>query len=160
VLQEIERLLRAAGNNPYRVQTSDCPAPGTAILAIRLDPNGNGVHDDIRLQMDTNPANGLIGGSAGNCVDAGEDVTIARNPGTNAVTVLDNNLGGPPRVLTDAVVTGLEFVLRSPDRTITSVAANVAFIETRITVQGRTPDVNLQTVPTYTLSSEVRVRSR
>ena len=66
-IQWIERYLRAAGNNPYRVETTPCPAAGTPVQPIRLDPDGDGQNDDIRLQMDANPTNGLIGGAAGAC---------------------------------------------------------------------------------------------
>src|SRR6202008_3932185 len=60
----IERYIRAAGNNPHRVTTSACPAAGTAFQAIRMDPNGTGSNNNIRLQMDGSPVDGLIGGAA------------------------------------------------------------------------------------------------
>lgn len=160
MIQEIERYLRAAGNNPYRVQTSECPAAGTPVLAIRVDPNGNGANDDVRLQMDTNPANGLIGGAPGNCVDAGEDVTIAFDAANNTVILTDNNVGGASRVLSDAVVTGLQFVFRNSARAVTATPGAIAFVETRVTVRSRSVDLNLGTPLTYTLASEVRMRSR
>ena len=59
------------------MQTTPCPAAGTPFQAIRFDPNANGQNDDIRLQMDANPTNGLIGGAAGACNETNEDVTIA-----------------------------------------------------------------------------------
>ena len=160
VIQEIERYLRAAGNNPYRVETTECPVAGTPVMAIRVDPNGNGVNDDIRLQMDTNPANGLIGGAPGNCVDGGEDVTIAFNAGARTVMITDNNLGGLPRAVTDAVITNLTFVFRNTARVVTSTPGAIAFVETRVTVQSRSTDLNRGTPLAYTLTSEVRMRSR
>jgi len=54
-IEQVERYLRAAGNNPYRLRTTPCPVAGTAVVAIQLDPDGDGVNDDIRLQMDANP---------------------------------------------------------------------------------------------------------
>src|SRR5215203_986255 len=58
VLEEVSRYLRQAGNNPYRIRNSSCPSTATPFMPVRLDPNSNGVADDIRVQMDANPANG------------------------------------------------------------------------------------------------------
>lgn len=159
VIQEIERYLRSAGNNPYRLETTPCPAAGTPVEAVRLDPDGDGQHDDVRVQMDANPTNGLVGGGA-TCDEGNEDITIYHNPGNNTVMVQDNVLGGAPRILTDSVVTGLQFTYRNPLRAITNNPLNVAFIETRVTVQSRMNDINLGAPVTYTLRSEVRVRNR
>jgi prepilin-type N-terminal cleavage/methylation domain-containing protein len=158
-IEQVERYLRAAGNNPYRLDTTPCPTAGTPVAAIRLDPDGDGLHDDIRLQMDANPTNGLVGGSTGNCTEANEDVTIFHDAANRVITVTDQNAGGS-RTLTDAVVTGLEFVYRNPLRVVTTSAANVAFIETRVTVESKIEDLTQARPMTFTLSSEVRVRSR
>ena len=156
----IERYLRAAGNNPYRVETTPCPAAGTPVQPIRLDPDGDGQNNDIRLQMDANPVNGLIGGAAGACSEPDEDVTITYDPATRTIGVVDNNAGGGVQARTDTIVTGLEFVYRNPLRAITTNPANIAFIETRVTVASRINDLNLGEPVTYTVSSEIRVRTR
>jgi Tfp pilus assembly protein PilW len=158
-IEQVERYLRAAGNNPYRLGTTPCPTTGTAVVAIRFDPDGDGVDDDIRLQMDANPTNGLVGGSVGNCNEANEDVTIFHDAANRAIAVTDQN-AGTTRPLTDGVVTNLRFVYRNPLRAITTMAANVAFIETQVTVETRTDDLSQARPMTYTLTSEVRVRSR
>ena len=155
----IEKYLRAAGNNPYRVQTTPCPAAGTPFQAIRFDPNANGQNDDVRLQMDANPTNGLIGGAAGACNETNEDVTIAYNPANFSITVRDN-LSGVTETRTDRAIAGLQFVYRNPSRVVTATAAQVAFVETRVTVRTKIDDRNLQAPVTYVVSSEVRVRSR
>jgi len=160
VLHEIERYLRAAGNNPYRVTTTPCPTTGTPFLAIRLDPNANGLNDDVRLQSDSQPVNGLIGGVAGACNESAEDVTIAHDPETNTVTLTDNNVGAGPQILSDAVVTGLKFIYRDPNHAITSVPGNIAFVETLVTVRTRNVDLSLARGMTYTVGSEIRLRSR
>ena len=67
VLEEVTRYLRQAGNNPYRIRNSQCPGNPTPFLPVRLDPDTDGVADDIRIQMDANPANGLLGGVTGAC---------------------------------------------------------------------------------------------
>jgi Tfp pilus assembly protein PilW len=155
-LQWIERYLRAAGNNPYRLQTTPCPAAGTVVAPIQPNPNGS-----IRLQMDANPTDGLIGGAAGACTEPNEDVTISFDAANNTITVLDNNTGNQqPLPRTDTVITGLQFVYRNPNRQITTVAANVAFVETRVQVRTKLDNQNLGTPTIQTVSSEVRVRSR
>jgi len=155
----IEKYLRAAGNNPYRVTTTPCPAAGTPFQAIRFDPNANGQNDDVRLQMDANPTNGLIGGAAGACNETNEDVTIAYNPANFSITVRDN-ISGVTETRTDRAIAGLQFVYRNPSRVVTATAAQVAFVETRVTVRTKIDDRNLQAPVTYVVSSEVRVRSR
>jgi prepilin-type N-terminal cleavage/methylation domain-containing protein len=159
-LQWIERYLRAAGNNPYRLLTTPCPVAGTPVQAIRFDPNGNGQPDDIRVQMDANPTNGLIGGASGACTEPNEDVTIAFDPALRAITVRDNAAGGAAVPRTDAIVEGLTFVYRDAGRAPTTNPNGVAFIETRVRVRTRLEDANLGEAFVQTVSSEVRVRVR
>jgi type II secretory pathway pseudopilin PulG len=159
LIQQIERYLRAAGNNPYRVTTTNCPLNGTPVIPIRLDPDGDGVHDDVRLQLDGEPTNGLIGGAAGACDEPNEDVTILHDPLNRVVAVRDNVLDST-RPLSDTVVTGLRFVYRNPSRAITATPSNIAFVETRVTVRTRVNDLTLRSPVTYTVTSEIRVRSR
>ena len=159
-LQWIERYLRAAGNNPYRLQTTPCPAAGT-VGGADPDRAQSQRERSIRLQMDANPTDGLIGGAAGACTEPNEDVTISFDAANNTITVLDNNTGNQqPLPRTDTVITGLQFVYRNPNRQITTVAANVAFVETRVQVRTKLDNQNLGTPTIQTVSSEVRVRSR
>jgi Tfp pilus assembly protein PilW len=159
-LQMIERYLRAAGNNPYRLQITPCPAAGTPFQAIRFDPDGDGQPDDIRVQMDANPTNGLIGGAAGACNEANEDITIAHDPAANTITVRDNVTGAAAETRTDAVIEGLQFIYRNPQRVITTNPGSVAFIETRVTVRSKIDNQNLGAPVTTVVSSEVRLRVR
>ena len=156
-LQWIERYLRAAGNNPYRVQTSVCGL--SPIQAIRFDPNGNLQDDDIRIQTDSNPTDGLFGGLAGTCNQTNEDVTISFNAGANAITLRDN-VTGATVTRTDAIVTGLQFIYRNPMRVVTTNPNAVSFIETRLQVRTKIEDQNLGEQLVQTVSSEVRVRVR
>jgi type II secretory pathway component PulJ len=160
-IQWIERYLRAAGNNPYRVLTTPCPLAGTPFQPIRINPNGTAAQsDNIRLQMDANPSNGLIGGAAGACNEANEDVTIAYDAGSSSITLRDNILGGAADPRTDRVIAGLQFVYRNPQRVVTANPAQIAFVETRVTVRSKIDDANLGDPVTYVVSSEIRVRSR
>ena len=84
----IARELKLAGSNPYDITVSDCPRAGTNFLPIQLDPNGNGINDDLRIHMDVGMPNGLLGGSAGACGEPNEDITIAYDPATQTITRL------------------------------------------------------------------------
>lgn len=159
-IEWIERYLRAAGNNPYRLLTTPCPAAGTPVQAIRFDPNGNGLDDDIRLQTDNNPSNGLLVGADGACDEVNEDVEIALDPESRVITLRDLGTGGAATARTDDVIQDLQFVYRDQARAITANPDSVAFVETRLTVRTKIADQNLGEPATSLVRSEVRVRTR
>ena len=159
-LEWIGKLIRGADNNPFSVVSTNCPVAATAYAAIRFDPNGDSVDNDIRLQTDSNPPDGQVGGATGLCNQANEDVTISRDAANNAILFFDNNLGVPASIRTDAVIQDLRFVYRDAARAVTTVPANVRYVEIRITVRSRTLDPATGAPVTRMLSSEIRVRSR
>ena len=175
-LEWVSRLIRSAGNNPYSLppasppaaastQTSACPPvappdPPTPYAWLIMDPNGDGDNFDIRIQTDSNPPDGLLGGTAGNCTQANEDVTVSYNPASLSITFLDNNLGGAASIRTDAVIDGLNFIYRDSNRNPTAIAANVIYVETQVRVRTRTVDAATGLPQTRTLSQEVRIRGR
>ena len=159
-LDWIEEALRSAGSNPYSIAASNYPAAGTAFLAIRRDPNGNAVLDDIRIQADVNPPNALLGGLAGACGEPGEDITIAHDPAAQTITVLDTNLGGAPTPMTDGVITQLQFTYLDATRAVTANDNAVAFVQVAVTAQGPNRDRQLGQPATVTLTSEVRIWTR
>ena len=159
-LDWIEEALRSAGSNPYGIAASNCPAAGTAFLAIRRDPNGNAVMDDIRIQADVNPPNALLGGLAAACGEAGEDITIAYDPAAQTITVVDNNLGGAPTPMTDGLITQLQFTHLDASRVVTANENAIAFVQVAVTAQGPNRDQQLGQPTTVTLTAEVRIRSR
>ena len=159
-LEWIGKLIRGADNNPFSVVSTNCPVAATAYAAIRFDPNGDAVDNDIRLQTDSNPPDGQVGGATGLCNQANEDVTISRDAANNAILFFDNNLGVPASIRTDAVIQDLRFVYRDAARAVTTVPANVRYVEIRITVRSRTLDPATGAPVTRMLSSEIRVRSR
>lgn len=167
-LEWIGKLIRSAGNNPFSVATTACPgAPGPVplpVLAIRFDPDADGLDNDIRLQTDANPPDGLVGGVAvGTCNQANEDVTISYDAANRAIVFFDNNLAPVASIRTDAVIADLRFVYRDSTRavmnTATANSANVRYVETRITVRSRTVDPSTGAPVTRVISSEVRVRA-
>ena len=118
------------------------------------------MNDDITLQSDSNPPDGKIGGTAGNCTQTNEHVTISFSNATHAITFLDEAVGAGATTRTDAVIDGLQFVYLDSNRNPTNVQADVYYVQTRIRIRTRTIDVASGAPATRTLSSEVRVRSR
>lgn len=159
-LDWVSRLIRASGNNPYNVATTDCPSAATPFAAIVFDPDGDLVDNDIRLQTDSNPPDGLLGGATGTCTQANEDVTVSFDPATNSITFLDNNLGGTATIRTDAVIDDLRFIYRDAARAVTANPLNVVYVETQVTVRSRTINVVTGEPVTRVLSQEVRIRGR
>jgi Tfp pilus assembly protein PilW len=159
-LDWITRYLRSAGSNPYNVTTTACPASGTTVLAVRMDPNGNGQNDDIRLQADINPPDSRVGGTAGACTETNEDVTIAFDSANRTITLRDNNVGGAATARTDGVINSLQFVYRNSSHNVTTSQNAVAYVEAVVTVRSRVNDPTTNAPRLYTLRSEVRVRTR
>ena len=159
-IEWIERYLRAAGNNPHSLAVTPCPLAGTPVTGIRFDPDGDGIDDDIRLQADTAPVNGRIGGAAGACTEPGEDLTIAHDPAQLTITLTDNNVGRTADTRSDSIVTGLQFIYRDAGSNQTAIATTVVFIETVVTVRSRVNNPNTGVPGVYVLRSTVRVRNR
>ena len=170
-LDWIGRYLRGASNDPYAKAaptipgTTPCPAANTTIAGFVFDPDNDDIDDDVRLMSDVNPPDGLFGGAAGACTQANEDVTIAHDAVANTIVFLDNNTGAAVATRTDTVIEDLRFVFRDSARnpivtTNQANAANVAYVEARITIRTRTIDVSTGQPMTRTLFSEVKVRSR
>lgn len=159
-LEWVGRYIRGADNNPFSVATSQCPAAGTVFTGIVIDPNADGVNDDITLQTDSNPPDGLIGGDGVTCTQANEHVTISLDNVNNTIVFLDEAVGEDATTRTDSVIDNLEFVYRDSSHNVTNVAADVIYIETRITIRSRTINPATGLPNTRMLSGEVRVRSR
>jgi len=159
-IEWIGRYIRGADNNPFAVATSDCPAAGTVFTGIVMDPDLDGEDDDITLQTDSNPPDGLIGGAAAACTQANEHVTISYNDADFTIEFLDEAVGEDATTRTDSVIGGLRFVYRDSAHNVTAVAADVVYIETQITIRSRTGNSNTGTQNIRALSSEIRVRSR
>jgi prepilin-type N-terminal cleavage/methylation domain-containing protein len=176
-LEWVSRLIRAAGNNTYSLPLMndngtpadlsddiaippECPAGNLAYSWVIMNPDGLNGNDDIRLQTDSNPPDGILGGTAGDCNQANEDVTVAYDAATSSITFLDNNIGGAGTVRTDAVINGLNFVFKDVNHVPTANAANVVYVETQITVRTRTISPITLLPETRLLTQEVRLRGR
>lgn len=156
-LEWIGRYLRSAGNNPFSATTSTCPASGTAFVG--LIPNTT--TGALTLQSDTNPPDGLIGGSTGACNQTNEHVTISHNATLDEIQFLDQAVGTTATTRTDRVIESLQFVYLEADRSTwdSGVAADIFYVRTNITLRTRT-DNGGTGLNTRVLSSEIRVRGR
>lgn len=159
-MEWIGRYLRGAGNNPFNVASSNCPGANTTFYGVIMDPNGDGVNDDITLQSDSNPPDGLIGGSAGNCTQSNEHVTISFDSVNHAIVFLDEAVGAAATTRTDNVIAGLLFIYLDSNRVPTSVQADVFYVQTQITIRTRTMNGASGQPSTRMLMSEIRVRNR
>lgn len=169
-LEWIGKLIRSSGNNPFSVATTNCPgAPDPVplpVLAIRFDPDADGIDNDIRLQTDANPPDKLVGGAGvGFCDQANEDVTISFDPANSAIVFFDNNLAPEASIRTDAVIQDLRFIYRNSAHSTTDLLgnpiteANVRYVETQITIRTRTLDPATGQPVIRVITSEVRVRA-
>lgn len=159
-LEWIARYLRSAGTNPFNATESNCPGAATTFFGIILDPNGDTVNNDITIQSDTNPPDGLIGGASPACNQANEHVTISFDSANHTIVFLDEAVGAGATTRTDSVIGGLEFVYLDSTRAVTNVQANVFYVQTRITIRTRTVEASSGTPNTRVLTREVRVRGR
>ena len=160
-LDWMTRTLASAGSNPSKVSVSACPAAGTAFRAIRRDPNGDNVQNDIRIHADINPPNGLLGGlTTGACTEAGEDITIAYDAANRTITRRDNNIDGAAVAMSDSVISQLAFTYLDVNRAAAATDGLVAFIQVTVSAQNPTADLALGQPLTFALTSEVRVRTR
>jgi prepilin-type N-terminal cleavage/methylation domain-containing protein len=164
-LDWVSRLIRGAGNNPFSLPIAEgdlaaCPiaAGGTPYSWVIMDPDADGINDDIRLQTDSNPPDGILGGAA--CDQKNEDVTVSFDPATSSITFRDNNLDDGAEVRTDAVIDNLLFVFKNDQHQPTADVANVVYVETQITVRTRTINPLTMLPETRLLTQEVRLRGR
>lgn len=162
-MEWIGRYLRTAGNNPFGQPSSDCPGVNTLFEGLIPDPNGDTVNDDITLQSDSNPPDGMVGGVSPACDQPNEHVTISFNATDRAIVFLDEAVGVTATTRTDSVIDGLQFVYFDSNHgawTPPSPAANIFYVQTRIRIRTRTVNAASGTPQTRTLTSEIRVRGR
>jgi type II secretory pathway pseudopilin PulG len=159
-LEWIGNMVQSAGTNPYGIVLAACPAANTPFQAIRIDPDGDGLNDDIRIQADINPANRLLGGLTSACNEAGEDVIIAHDPANSVITRRDMSIDAVPLEMTDRIVTNLTFTYRDVTRAVTAVPDNVVFVTASMSVRSRGTSARNGQRQVLTSSREIRLRAR
>lgn len=156
----IRRTIEQAGSNPYSVSVSECPSAGTAVQAIRMDPDGDGLPDDIRVQADVGVPDGLIVGSTGDCTQADEDITIAHDAAASTITRFDRGTDGAPVAWTDAVFTNLQFQYFDSTMTATAFSGAVRIVRVTLTGRSRSARPGMDEGTTFTLESDIRLKSQ
>jgi prepilin-type N-terminal cleavage/methylation domain-containing protein len=159
-LDWISRLMRSAGSNPYNIALSPCPEANTVFQAIRLDPNGNGVQDDVRIQADVNPANGLLVGAAGACSETGEDITVALDQDDFVITRQDHAIDDAPIAISEPIFKELIFTYLDSARAETVDPASIVSAQIRVTGQSKALHPITGEYTRSTLATEVRLRTR
>lgn len=139
------RTLEQAGSRAYGTPALACGDAGDAFSALRIDPDGNGVDDDVRVRMDVNPPNGWLGGRPGVCDESGEDVAIGFDREAHVVTRQDVASDTSPVAVSGAIVRDLRFTYRDGERRVTRRAADVESVEVELTAAtGVGPDPRLR----------------
>lgn len=144
-LDWIIRTLEQAGSHAYGTAFSAsahaCEGGGESFSALLVDPDGNGVDDDVRVRMDVNPPNGWLGGWPDLCDESGEDVAIGFDRAAHVVTRQDVATDTSPVAVSGAIVRDLRFTYRDGERRVTRRAADVSSVEVVLTVTtGTGPD--------------------
>lgn len=155
-LEWITRTIAAAGASPYGITDASC-LPAGGFVPVRIDPDGNGVHDDIRVQADINPPNGLLVGHAGACEETGEDVTITLDRGSSTIMRRDGAGAGATMPATDGVFVNLTFTYLTADRRETVAAEQVAIVQVALTVRSRARNAHTGRFNTSTYRAEARI---
>lgn len=159
-LDWIARVLRPAGSNPYGIVLSACPVANTAFQGLRLDPNANGIQDDVRIQADINPPNGLLVGASAVCTEQGEDITIAHDPEDLVITRRDHAVDAAGVAMTEPIFTALLFTYLNAARTTTTDPDAIVYAQVSLTAQSKAFNPITQEYTTSTLQTEVRLRTR
>ena len=159
-LDWIARTLRSAGSNPYTITTSACPVANTLFQAIRLDPNATGINDNVRVNADIAPPNGLLGGVGGACNEGGEDITIAHDTAASVITRRDHAIDAAPVPMTEPIFTGLLFTYLDAARNATTNANAIVYVQVQVTGQSLARNPNTGQFTTATLNTEVHLRTR
>jgi len=158
-LDFIRRTIEPAGSNPYEVSVTPCPSAGTLVLPIRMNPDGANGNDDIRVMADVGIPDGLIVGSLGACTQPNEDITIARNAASNAITRYDRGTDASPVAWTDGVFTSLLFEYFDASMATTASAGSIRVVRVTVTGRSRQRDETGR-FATFTLTSDVRLRAQ
>jgi Tfp pilus assembly protein PilW len=159
-LDWITKSLESSGSNPYGIITTNCPVAGTDVEPLWLNPDGDALPDDVRIQADAGIPNAFILGAPGACNEPNEDVTISHNPATRTIDRWDRAVDPGFVAQTDTVFTGLTFTYLDGNRNPTLTSGAVRFVQVQVSGQSRGPNPYTGVNTTFTLQSEVRLRAR
>lgn len=132
-LDWIVRTLEQAGSRAYGAPRAACGGGNATFDGLSLDPDGDGVDDDVQVRMDVNPPNGWLGGRPDRCDEAGEDVVIALDREARVVTRQDVAMDTSPVAVSGAIVHDLRFTGMDAAGRVTRRAADVAAVGVALT---------------------------
>ena len=155
-VDEIARALSLAGSNPYDILWSDC-APDGEFAALTLDPDRDGIDDDVRIRADVNPANGLLSGTPPACDERGEDVMFVHDGVAGTLTRREMAGGSLPQSMTDSPVTSFQLAYFDAQANPVRAVASIARIEIELTVRSRARNPYHGRPRSFTYRAEVRV---
>ena len=114
---------RAGGQQSLqRRRSASVPSAGTAVQAVRMDPDGDGLPDDIRIQADVGIPDGLLVGSDRQLHPGRRGRDHRTRPGRhNTITRFDRGTDAGPIAWTDGVFTGLQFQFLDSSMTLDGV---------------------------------------
>jgi type II secretory pathway pseudopilin PulG len=153
----IRRTIEQAGSNPYSISASACPNVPD-FEGIRIDPNGDG--KSIRVQADVGTPDGLLVGDGITCGQANEDVTIGLDAATNTITRFDRGTDGAAVAWTDGVFTNLQFQYFDEAMAVTADENDIRVIRVTITGRSRSARPGVAEGTSFTLESDVRLKSQ
>ena len=159
-LDWMSRAVVSAGSNPYGINVTNCPAAGTGVQPIRIDPDGDGTNDDIRIQADSGRPNGLIVGQLGACNEPDEDVTIAHDPTNRIITRFDAGVDAAPVAMTEGIFTQLRFTYLTATLAATTAPGSIRFVRIAVQGQSRGRDPRTGLFTTFALQRDVRLRTQ
>jgi Tfp pilus assembly protein PilW len=160
-LDWIARAIATAGNNAYGINPAAAPTcGGVPLAALYPDPNGDGMHDDLRVLADINPPNGVLVGDGSTCDESGEDVTIAIDRTDRVITRRDRAADTGALPATDTVFADLRFTYFTADRTETTAAGEIAIVRVAVTAQSRARHPITGAFTRFTYQRAIRLRSR
>jgi hypothetical protein len=121
--------------------------------AIRRNPDGDDLPDDIRVRRVAPPGAIHHGGGA-------EDVTIAHDAVTRTITRRDNRTGAEAPIVTLPMITNLTFQYLDERHAATTADAAVRLVRVSVTATTRGADPRTANPVSFTVSDEVPVSRR
>ena len=96
-MEFLVREVREAGNNPQKL----------TMIPVTVDPNQDGVNNDIRLRRDINPPDDWTGTVS----DPYEDITLSYDSTKRAIMMTDHVTGAASQPLVEDAISGVTFTL-------------------------------------------------
>jgi len=145
-MEFLVREVREAGNNPQKL----------TMIPVTVDPNQDGVNNDIRLRRDINPPDDWTGTVS----DPYEDITLSYDSTKRAIMMTDHVTGAASQPLVEDAISGVTFTLIKADGTVTTSAGQAVAVRIQVDGQTKVKDRRTNHYVTASLTSDVALRYR